>query len=443
MDSRMPEPSDLKNLMIERLGKSTVTTSLQKLKYLYVSDNEKVFVYPDLKTNRTFLSRGQTPPIFEVAGPRDPIFFDPSKLTCGIVTAGGLCPGLNDVIRTITLSLIWQYGVKKIWGFHYGFEGLTTKARKPPTNLTPEGVDEIQHQGGTILGSSRGEQEPKEIIKILVKYCVGILFVIGGDGSLRGAHALAQEIKKQKLKIAVIGIPKTIDNDIYCVQRTFGLSSAVEEARKVICAAHEEAKAAFNGVGLVKLMGRDAGFIAAYATLANSDVNFCFIPEVRFKLHGKDGFIELLEKRLARKHHAVIVIAEGAGQDLMESKALIEKDASGNLLHQDIGLFLKEKIQEHFKQRKIPLTLKYIDPSYIIRSCPADSDDASFCLMLGQHAVHAGMSGRTDMVVSFWNHCFVHVPLSVVVRRQKQIDPHGELWQTLLETTGQMGRCCL
>jgi len=442
MDSAMPNPKDLSDLTIERLGKPALASPLKKLKHLYVSNDEKVLVYPDYKTNQDYLSRRKMLPVFEAAGARNSVFFEPKKLTCGVVSCGGLCPGLNDVIRTITLSLIWQYGVKKVLGFHYGYEGLTSKARLKPTVLTPNVVDEIQHEGGTILGSSRGEQDPAEIIVTLVKYRIGILFVIGGDGTLRGAHALAQEIKKCKLKISVVGIPKTVDNDIYCVQRTFGLSSAVEEARKAIYAAHEEAKAAYNGIGLVKLMGRDAGFIAAYATLANSDVNFCFIPEVKVCLDGANGFLRLLEKRLEHKHHAVIVVAEGAGQDLMESNTPRLKDASGNILHSDIGLFLKDKIQEHFKRKNIPLTLKYIDPSYMIRSCPADSDDAAFCLMLGQNAVHAGMSGRTDMVVSFWNQRFVHVPLSVVVRRRKHINPQGDLWQTLLQTTGQMGRCC-
>lgn len=447
MDSHMPDPDDLKDLSITRLGKPAIASPLKRLKHLYVSDRDKVFVYPDYQTNQAYWSRGQTPPFFEMAGPRNPIFFDPQKLTCGIIVSGGLCPGINDVIRTVALSLMWQYGVKRVLGFHYGFEGLTSKAPVKPTVMTSGVVDEIQHQGGTILGSSRGQQDPREIVETLVKQKIGILFVIGGDGSLRGAHALAQEIQKRRLKISVVGVPKTIDNDIYCVQRTFGLSSAVEEARKAIYAAHEEAKAAFNGIGLVKLMGRDAGFIAAYATLANSDVNFCFIPEIPFKLDGKDGFLGWLEERLRHKHHAVIVVAEGAGQDLIDGRVsrpyipTTRKDNSGNIRYKDIGLFLKDKIQEYFKHKKIALTLKYIDPSYTIRSCPADSDDAAFCLMLGQHAVHAAMSGRTDMVVSFWNHYFAHVPLAVVVRRRKQIDPNGNLWQTLLETTGQMGRC--
>jgi len=343
-----------------------------------------------------FLQAGKQPPSFEMAGPRKRIFYDPSKLKCGIVTCGGLCPGLNDVIRAIVLSLFHHYGVRTVYGFRYGYEGLSSRYGHTPLELTPEIVEDIHQKGGTILGSSRGPQDVAGMADTLERMGVGILFTIGGDGTLRGARDLSEEIGRRNLKIGVIGIPKTIDNDISYLQKSFGFETAVSETRDAIYSAHMEAKGARNGVGLVKFMGRHSGFIAAYATLANSDVNFCLIPEIPFSL---DSFLQTLNERLAQKQHAVIVVAEGAGQDLMAESG--KKDASGNILLGDIGIFLRDRIREHFRTVGMEVNLKYIDPSYMIRSIPANPHDSAFCLLLGHNAVHAGMAGRTNMVVGF------------------------------------------
>jgi 6-phosphofructokinase 1 len=327
--------------------------------------------------------------------------------------------------------------VKTVFGFRYGYAGLTSKAPEPPFVLTPELVDEIHLKGGDILSSSRGPQDVNDMVDTLEKMQIQVLFVIGGDGTLRGAGELARAIRNRGSNISIIGVPKTIDNDISGIEQSFGFSTAVEAARLAINSAHAEAKGAWNGVGLVKLMGRDSGFIAAHATLANSDVNFCFVPEVPLVLEGENGFLQSLEKRLDRKHHAVIVVAEGVGSNITQKNGVQETDASGNILHEDIGLLLKKTIKRYFQEKNIPVSLKYIDPSYMIRSLPADSNDSAFCLMLGQNAVHAGMSGRTNMVVGYTNQYFVHVPISLAVSKRKKIDPNGHLWQTVLETTGQ------
>jgi 6-phosphofructokinase 1 len=377
-------------------------------------------------------------PSFELSGPREKLFFDPAKLNCGIVTCGGLCPGLNDVIRTITLTLAWQYKVKTIYGFRYGYAGLSSNVLEYPIVLTPEVVDKIHTEGGSILGSSRGPQEVDDMIDHLIKYDINLLFVIGGDGTLRGAGALAEGIKARGLNIGVIGIPKTIDNDISGIEQSFGFSTAVEEARAAVMGAHEEAKGAWNGVGMVKLMGRESGFIAAAATLANSDVNFCFIPEVPLTLEGEKGFLKQLEQRLDDKHHAVIVVAEGV-QLADRNPDDCVKDASGNVIFEDIGILLKTKIQDHFKKIGKPLSLKYIDPSYIIRSVPANSQDSLLCLALGQAAVHAGLAGKTNAVIGFWNQHCTHIPIALAALKRKKVDPKGYLWQTVLGTTGQEG----
>lgn len=440
MDAHCLRPEELPDLTIDKLGTPTIASPLARGKCHFIEDHEKILLYSHSENLKAYKNFGKESPMFERAGPRRKILFDPKYLNCGIVTCGGLCPGLNDVIRTIALSLTWQYGVKKVLGFRYGYAGLSSTPPQEPLLLTPESVDEIHLKGGDILSSSRGPQNSHEMVDNLVKRGIGLLFVIGGDGTLRGASDLIKVIKVRGLKIGVIGIPKTIDNDISGIEQSFGFSTAVEAARSAICGAHEEAEGAWNGVGLVKLMGRDSGFIVAYATLANSDVNFCFIPEVPLVLEGENGFLRSLEKRLDKKHHALIVVAEGAGQNLIEQQDnhdAVKRDASGNIAYKDIGLFLKEKIKKYFKEKKKPLALKYIDPSYIIRSVPANSKDSAFCLMLGQNAVHAGMSGRTNMVIGYWNQYFVNIPISLTILKRKKVNPNGHLWQTVLETTGQ------
>jgi len=418
------------DLTISRLGQCRIPSPMSYVQF--VGDEKHVLYHADCSVITRFLEEDEIPPCFEMAGPREKIYFDPSKVKAGIVTCGGLCPGLNDVIRATVLSLFHHYGVRTVFGFRYGFEGLSYKYGHAPMELTPEEVQNIHQQGGTILGSSRGPQDVPDMVDTLERMNVNILFTIGGDGTLRGAQAISEEIAKRNLKIGVIGIPKTIDNDISHVQRSFGFLTAVSEATATIYSAHSEAQGARNGVGLVKLMGRYSGFIAAYATIANSDVNFCLVPEVPFTL---EVFLGSLRERLEKRHHAVVVVAEGAGQDLMGTSA--ERDASGNIRLGDIGVFLKDEIKEYFSKAGIDMELKYIDPSYTIRSKPASPPDSAFCLMLGHNAVHAAMAGRTNMVVGYWRDEFTHLPITAAVSERKQIDPKDKLWTGVMSSTGQ------
>lgn len=419
-----------KDFMIKRLGDCTIPSPMRAIRF--AGDGEHVLFHRDLGEIRQYLDAGTEPPRFEMAGPREKIFFDPAQLVCGIVTCGGLCPGLNNVIRAIVLSLHHHYGVQTIYGFPYGYEGLEPKYGHKPILLTPEVVNGINETGGTILGSSRGNQDVVVMVDTLEHMQIGILFCIGGDGTQRGALAISEEAARRGFRLSVIGIPKTIDNDISYVQNTFGFDTAVSEAKKATSAAHAEAVGARNGVGLVKLMGRDSGFIATYSVLVDNQVNFCLIPESRFTMHG---LLAALRQRLERRGHAVIVVAEGAGQELFEATG--EQDASGNIRYGDIGVFLRDSIKQHFKGSDMEINLKYIDPSYMIRSLPANPHDSAYCLVMGHNAVHAGMAGRTDMMVGFWNHQFTHVPISLAVARRKKIDPGGWVWSCVLSSTGQ------
>ncbi|MFI5459499.1 MAG: ATP-dependent 6-phosphofructokinase [Isosphaerales bacterium] len=378
--------------------------------------------------------------LFEKAGPRRRIFFDPAHTRVAIVTCGGLCPGINSVIRSLFLELNFHYGVQEVLGLRNGYRGLNPAAGLPPIVLTRGFVSEIHKEGGTMLGTSRGQQDVGVMVDFLEQQRIDVLFCVGGDGTHRGAHAISEEIGRRRRPIAVVGVPKTIDNDIDYCDWTFGYLTAVDVARGVIHLAHTEARSTARGVGLVKLMGRYSGYIACMATRASQEVNFVLIPEAPFELHGEDGFLAALERRIDDRDHAVVVVAEGAGQHLFETDDSTSVDASGNLRLHDIGQRLRQEILDYFAVRGCPVDLKYIDPSYIIRSVPPTTADQLLCDDLARRAVHAAMSGRTDMMISALNHAFIHVPISMVCVGRRQVDLESELWSSVLAATGQPPR---
>jgi 6-phosphofructokinase 1 len=430
------------DFLVSSLGKRGVVSPLMSTRkvdnpvYKFVDDTERILYDVSLDNFKKCKETNEVPISFEKAGPRENIYFEPAKTKVGIVTCGGLCPGLNNVIRSLVNELFYRYGISRILGFQYGYEGFIPKYNHPVIELTPAMVSNIHLSGGTFLGSSRGEQDVEKMVDTLEIQNINLLFCIGGDGTLRGAHAIHEEIEKRKLKICIAGIPKTIDNDIDLIQKSFGFETAFSIANDIISNAHNEASGAFNGISLVKLMGRDSGYIAANSALAIQEVNFVLIPEISFDLYGPRGFLKILKKRLEERHHAVIVVAEGAGQDLFESENA-EKDASGNVKYKDIGIYLKDKISEEYKSMGFPHSIKYIDPSYIIRSAPANPNDSKFCNLLAQNAVHAALAGKTDFVVGFWNNQFTLMPIQTVVAKRKKIDVESELWWNVLEATGQ------
>lgn len=373
---------------------------------------------------------------FEEAGPRERIFFDPAKTSAAVVTCGGLSPGLNNVIRAVYSELAYNYLVPRVLGVRNGYMGLNPASGMRLVELTAAAVDHIHHLGGTVLGSSRGAHDVPVLVDTLERERIDILFCVGGDGTQRGASAIYQEVARRGLRKGIVGIPKTIDNDIEFVFRSFGYDTALERAEEVLRGAHVEARCAPNGIGLVKLMGRNAGFIAAGAALASQDANFVLVPEVPFHLEGEDGFLAVLERRVLEKNHALVVVAEGAGQDLLP-KDETRRDASGNLLHQDIGLFLKDQINGHFQRRGIPVNLKYLDPSYYIRSVPANSGDRILSDQMARMAVHAGMAGKTDVLIGYLQNELVHVPISTAIARTRRMDTKSDLWTAVMRSTGQ------
>jgi 6-phosphofructokinase 1 len=432
----------MSDLAVTTLGACRIDSPLKpliegrKTNVHYVEEDDRVLFHDTASLVAAAGVRADALPGFEPAGPRREIFFDPPKMRVGIVTCGGLCPGVNNVIRGLVMELTFHYGVQRIYGFKNGYQGFIPRYGHDVVDLTPEMVSDVNEDGGTILGTSRGGQDPREIVDCLERMNISALFVIGGDGTLRGAMQIAAAAQDRGARIAVVGIPKTIDNDIPYIDQSFGFQTAFGEATKSIRSAHVEAKASPNGVGLVKLMGRHSGFIACYASLAEPDANYVLIPEVPCVLDGPRGLLEHLLDRVRTRGHAVIVAAEGAGQDLM---AGVEPgvDASGNRRLNDIGLLLRSRITEHFAAAGVEINLKYIDPSYAIRSVEANPYDSVYCLRLAQNAVHAAMAGRTAMVVGRWHGRFVHIPMALAVSHRNQVEPSGDLWLSVLEATGQ------
>jgi len=404
----------------------------------FIAGDERILVTENAKIMDIISEKmGGNHPSFEMAGAHKKIFHDPAWSRVAIVTAGGLCPGLNHVIKGLVEILSFDYGIKTIYGIRYGYAGLIPRYGYEPIMLNTDCVDTIHECGGTMLGSSRGQQDTNELVDTLARMNINLLFCIGGDGSLRCAGDIADECKKRHLAISVVGIPKTIDNDLKFIGRSFGFETAVGEASPIIQAAHTEAKGTFNGIGLVKLMGRDSGFITAYATLSNPVVNFCLIPELEFDLDGPTGMLKALERRFkSGKDHAIIVVAEGAGQRHIMSKTE-KKDKSGNILKKDIGEYLKHRIEEHFDKIKVETSVKYFDPSYSIRSVPAKGTDAIRCYLLARNAVHAAMAGRTNCVVGNQGEWYTLVPIKLATIERQKINLNSDLWRAVLDATGQ------
>jgi len=432
------------DLVIRSLGERSIDSPLDPYfkecghDHAFYSDDTRVLVDHNLDSIKQTIQAGTDPLCFEAAGPRRKIFFDPGRTICAIVTCGGLCPGLNDVIRAIVMEAHYRYGVARVLGISYGFEGLIPEYGHRILNLTPGYVSNIHRFGGTEIGTSRGPQSPARMVDRLQELGVNVLFVIGGDGTQRGGRAIEEEALRRGYPLSVVGVPKTIDNDMIYMDKSFGYETACAAAVEAVHAAHTEARSAWNGIGMVRLMGRHSGFIACSAAIASGEANCVLIPEVPFALEGDHGFLEYLRQRVMKRDHAVVIVAEGAGQNLLEAAS--GTDASGNKKLGDIGVFLKGRIEEYFRMCKTELTLKYIDPSYMIRSVPASSQDRIYCMRLGQAAVHAAMAGKTGVVVARWHSTYVHLPVGVATSARRTVDPGGDLWLSVLEATGQPPR---
>lgn len=372
---------------------------------------------------------GQRGNYFRRQGPRQMIYFEPDEVTACIVTCGGLCPGLNTVIRELVCSLDYLYGVKRVFGIEGGYKGFYSRNIIP---LTPRSVNNIHKRGGTVLGTSRGGSVTSKIVDSIQDRGINQVYIIGGDGTQRGASVIYQEVRRRGLKTAVVGIPKTIDNDIPVIDKSFGFDTAVEEAQRAINAAHVEAESVENGIGLVKLMGRDSGFIAMYATLANRDVDCCLIPESPFYLEGPGGLYEFIEERIRANGHMVIVIAEGAGE------TLDERDDSGNKLFKDVGLWMSHKIKDYFAEpKRMQITLKYIDPTYMIRAVPSNASDNVYCAILAQSAIHGAMAGYTGFTVGTVNGRNCYIPFYRIIEAQNKVVITDRMWARVLSSTNQ------
>ncbi len=422
------------NFEIQQLGEATYANPSSQ--EIFIEDSEKIIFSSQIKNLNHQLKTCKSLPAFEKAGARKKIFHNPESTRAAIITCGGLCPGLNNVIKGLVNVLEQDYGVRDIVGIRYGYKGLTKESTHEPIQLNSAVVDEIHKQGGTILGSSRGNQDSESMVNELQERKINLLFCIGGDGTLKGAQAIAEAANKRQANISVIGVPKTIDNDLGFVEKTFGFETSVQVASEIITSAHHEAEGAENGVGIVKLMGRDSGFIAATASLANSVVDFCLIPETPFQIDGPKGICAAIQHRLQQNNHAVVVVAEGAGQHLFKNGEN-RVDASGNVLKDDIGELLKEEIAVNSKKNDFTISIKYLDPSYHIRSVSANAADAVFCYLLAEYAVHAGMSGKTNLVIGYWNNFFTHVPIHLATKERRMVDLDSALWRGVVSATQQ------
>ncbi|KAJ7526003.1 hypothetical protein O6H91_17G077200 [Diphasiastrum complanatum] len=378
----------------------------------------------------------QTHAYFPRAGPRERVIYKPEDVKAAIVTCGGLCPGMNAVIRELVIGLWYQYGVRDVQGIQAGYRGFYSMEWVP---LSPKVVDHWHKIGGTVLGTSRGGFDLEKIISSIEKSCCNVIFIIGGDGTLRGALKIMDEVTRKGLRVTIACIPKTVDNDVGIIDRSFGFQTAVEAAQAAINAAHVEAESTPNGVGLVKLMGRYSGHIALDATLSSRDVDCCLIPEVPFFLHGEGGLLEFMEQRLKANGHAVIVMAEGAGQDLIPREGENSIDDSGNVANLDIGPWLSKQLKQWWKE-KYPdrlFTVKYIDPTYMVRAIPSNATDTIYCTLLAHSTIHGAMAGYTGFVGGVVNGNYCYIPLDQVAQAKHFVNVNDHTWAWVRSVSNQ------
>ena len=394
--------------------------------YYFLSDDEYVLESNVVNIREEFNNR-----MFIRSGPREQVYFRSDEVKAAIVTCGGLCPGLNTVIRELVLCLWQQYDVREIYGISNGYRGFYTSNWE---TLTEKSVDGIHKKGGTILGSSRGGMDVTKVVDSIIARGVNQLYVIGGDGTQAGGQAIYNDIKRRNYLCTVSGVPKTIDNDMPIIDKSFGFDTAVEEAQRAINAAHVEAECAPNGIGVVRLMGRHAGFIAMYATLSSRDVDVCLIPEAPFYMEGPGGVYEHVEHLLKKNGHCVIVLAEGAGQEYVQTSG---SDASGNKKLGDAGTWLVDSLKNFYKDDNREVNVKYIDPTYMIRALPANSADNIYCTLLAHSAVHGSFAGYTGFITGPVNERIAYIPTELVVTNKNRVDTNSRMWGRVLFSTGQ------
>mmetsp|Transcript_20291 Transcript_20291/g.48093 ORF Transcript_20291/g.48093 Transcript_20291/m.48093 type:complete len:415 (+) Transcript_20291:167-1411(+) len=354
------------------------------------------------------------------------LFWEPNKVKAAVVTCGGLCPGLNSIIRGVTKCLWNEYGVREILGITAGYNGLSDPETHPPVKLTEEMVRDIHMKGGSIIKAARGGFDAEKICDNLQRLGITVLFLVGGDGTQFAGHLLYEAARKRRLAVSIVGIPKSIDNDVVLFDRTFGFDTAVAKASEVIRNALVEASSCDRGVGIVKLMGRDSGFVAMHAATAADVVDLCMIPEV--KVDMKD-VIEHVDATLAKKKYMVIAVAEGAGQELVSTG---KQDDTGHTVYGDIGVFLKDTLNKHLKASGGRTF--YIDPSYIIRSVPITPNDHIYCVRLANDAVHTAMRGYTGVCVGAMHNVVCMLPSRLIASGKKKVRPHSSSWQGCVQT---------
>ncbi|KAG8049861.1 hypothetical protein GUJ93_ZPchr0009g259 [Zizania palustris] len=352
------------------------------------------------------------------AGPRREVAFDPVRVRAAIVTCGGLCPGMNTVVRELVVGLSELYGVRGggVFGVRNGYGGFYSE--EEPVPLEPETVEQWHKAGGTVLGTSRGGFDLGRIVGAIERRGFNQVYAIGGDGTMRGAVKIFEEVRRRRLPVAITGIPKTVDNDVGIIDRSFGFHTAVEEAQQAIAAGHVEAESAVNGVGLVKLMGRSTGHIALHATLSSRDVDCCLIPEENFYLHGAGGLFEFLYHRIKKNGHAVVVVAEGAGQGLIPTNtdAPRRDDESGNPAFLDVGAWLKAELKAWWEE---------------------EHADNLYCTLLAHSAIHGVMAGYTGFVSGPINGNYAYIPMAEVAEGKNPVDTKDHKWAWVRSITNQ------
>jgi 6-phosphofructokinase 1 len=445
---------------------------------------------------------------FAEAGPRNMLRFPghhKKLLKVGVLVSGGIAPGINAVISGIVQRHVLYHTPQitdlrvpgktprsytlQVFGFRNGFAGLLAgddvtvlyDSDSPDEKLRAH-LRRIANRGGSEIGTSRyddllstadpdkREKDLDQVAENLANRHFDILYVIGGDGSMRAAHATWKRSRDNGKSLSVIGVPKTMDNDILWVWQSFGFLSAVEKAREALQQLHTEATSNPR-LCVVQLFGSDSGFVVSHAALASGVCDAALIPEVPFTMKKLADYItERLSKRFrpgagGQSPYGMIVMAETAVPqdaedylsdpevDLDENeKAAIQAFVSkGCRVHGQTpdelrtgGLKVVSRVlQKRIREMKVDdaywadFRVFTNEPRHLLRAIPPSASDVAFGQRLGVLAVDNAMAGYTDFMISQWMTEYVLVPLDLVVLGRKRVPPNGIFWKSVVASTGQ------
>jgi 6-phosphofructokinase 1 len=454
-----------KRLNLEGGGyKNPTLDEEDKPRSAFVREGASIPVLHDWDIIQVFADNGYLDafPRFLRTGEQPEYRFDPTDVTIGILIAGGIAAGLNMVVDSIVkrhFALATQIAggepqSLRIYGYDGGYKGMMQSKRfllaptegagrraNYPAGLPIRATDGQATSGGsTLVKAGRGEELTdeqailslaREHVRKIVTEGLDILYVIGGNGTLSWAARLCEALEEMQdaKPIAIVGGPKTMDNDVFFTDATFGFRTAVDVATNFVLGIHHDARAQ-DRIGLLEVFGASAGWVALHAHADSGEGDEVLIPE-RMPEKREDhndflgGILDYVEKRLEDNDHAVVVVAEGAMPEWQWRDAGAKDRAFANLLSK-----MKQRYgPARAEAGKEPFAISDVRTRYLVRGTPPNTYDIELCKVTGRLMVDTALAGFTGCAVHRWQNDYVLVPFRTAAERLKQVP----MWDVFLQ----------